>query len=209
MLVIKIFAVNVVNEIHAQYGIDISIILSFWFTVFLGTGPTTAGLTYIVREWGKESPCWLVSDFFEKLRQNFKQAFLLWLIDLILICAGGFAITYYMSVKNYILTIAVFYVIFVFILAHIYIYQMMITYDLKFKDVLKNSVLISLVKPLQSLLVFICLLLVYVVLPILVTFYGGSILFFALLAAEIFILPALCSFTVNFYIYPIIKKYCG
>jgi len=209
MFVIKIFAVNVIGRIYTHYGIDISVVLSFWFMVFLGAGPVNAGLTFVVREWGKENPCWFASDFFEKIKQNFKQAFLLWLIDLILICIGVYAIAYYMSIKNYIFTVAVFYIVTIYILAHIYIYQMMITYDLRLRDILKNSVLIAMGKFFQSLLVLICLLLVYVILPILVIFYGSNIMFLILLAAEILIFPALCSFTVNFYIYPIIKKYCG
>ena len=73
----------------------------------------------------------------------------------------------------------------IYILAHIYIYQIMITYKLKSRHIFKNAILIVLSKLPQSILFLMSLLFVYVVLPILVTLYGTGILFTIIIIIEI------------------------
>lgn len=197
---------SVTSESLIKYDLLIKIVLSFWFTMFLGQGPITAGLTYIVREYGNERHCWLISDFFSKVKSNFKQGIVLWLIDLFVACGGFIAIIFYMKANMYIFVAILFFVINTYFLAHIYIYQIMITYDLKLKDIFRNSILIALGKLPLSLLIMISLVFIYVGLPWVTVLYGQSILFLIMLAMEVFVFPALSAFTVNFCIYPILKS---
>lgn len=191
------------------FNLMINLMLSFWFTVFLGQGPITAGLTYIVREYGNERPCWYISDFFEQIKLNFKQGFLLWILDIVVICSGFLACLYYTATNMHILTIMILCSIIVYILAHIYIYQIMITYKLKLRHIFKNAILISIGKLPRSLLILVCQILVYIVLPILILFYGNDESFLIMLVIEIALLPSLSAFTINFCIYPTLKKICG
>jgi len=199
---------NLSNDTFVKYDFLINVILSFLFTVFLGQGPITAGMTYIVREFGNEKPCWLISDFFERIKLNFKQGIIMWFFDLIIMCAGTIAVLLYFELKKYFLASILVISIMIYILAHIYVYQIMITYKLKLRHIFQNAILIVLSKLPQSILLLIFMLFVYVVLPIFATFYGNGILFTIMIIFEIVFIPAFTAFTVNFCIYPILKKLC-
>ena len=197
---------NISTDVLFKYDLLIKVILSFWFTIFLGQGPITAGLTYVVREYGNERPCWLISDFYDRVKSNFKQGIVLWVFDLIVVCGGFIAIIFYMKTRVYIFAAILFFVINTYILAHIYIYQIMITYDLKLKDIFRNSILIAIGKLPQSLLIMIILIFMYMVFPGVVMFYGNSILFLLVMILEIAFFPAFSAFTINFCIYPVLKN---
>ncbi len=206
-IVIRIIS-NLSVDTFIRYDFLINSILSFLFTVFLGQGPITAGMTYIVREFGNEKPCWLISDFFERIKLNFKQGMIVWFFDLIIVCGGTIAVLSCFVLKKYLFANIMIINIMIYILAHIYIYQIMITYKLKSRHIFKNAILLVLSKLPQSILFLMSLLFVYVVLPILVTLYGNGILFTIIIIIEIAFMPALTAFTVNFCIYPILKKLC-
>jgi len=219
MLAMGVISTPIVNMLATQQDIGMTDVaghdiiirfgLSFWFTVFLGQGPITAGLTYIVREYGNENHCWLFSDFIERIKSNFKQGIALWIVDLLVVCGGSIALMFYLRAKMLFLVIALVAVLNIFFLAHIYIYQMMITYDLNLKHIFKNSVLIALGKLPQSLIIIAGFIIVYILIPYIALFYGQGLVFLAVLAIEVFLFPALTTFTVNFYIKPILEKYIG
>ena len=66
-IVVRVIS-NLSIDTFIRYNFLINVILSFLFTVFLGQGPITAGMTYVVREFGNEKPCWLISDYFERIK---------------------------------------------------------------------------------------------------------------------------------------------
>ena len=200
---------NLIKEVFLKYSFQLRFVMSFWFTAFYGQGPITAGLTYIVREYGKEKPCWIISDFFERIRLNFKQGLFVWILDLVIVCCELFAILYYIDQNMYIFVAVIFCIIFVYTLAHIYIYQIMITYNMKLRDIFKNSIFLAVGKLPQSVAIFMFLIISYIVFPVIVTYYGNGILFFVMIAIETLLLPALSAFVVNFCIYPTLKKICG
>ena len=206
-IVVRVIS-NLSIDTFIRYNFLINVILSFLFTVFLGQGPVTAGMTYVVREFGNEKPCWLISDFFERVKLNFKQGMVMWVFDLIIMCGGTVAVLFCFGLKKYMFASIMISNIMIYILAHIYIYQIMITYKLKLRHVFKNAVLIVLSKLPQSILFLMSLLFVYVVLPILVTLYGNVILFTIMVIIEIAFMPTLTAFTLNFCVYPILKKLC-
>ena len=45
-------------------------------------GPATCGLVYILRNFANEKPVFMVSDFFDAFKSNFKQGFVLGLLDI-------------------------------------------------------------------------------------------------------------------------------
>ena len=84
---------------------------------------------------------------------------------------------------------------------------MMVTYDLKLKDLLKNSVLIALGKLPQSLIILLSMLVVYAVIPYLALMFGKGLIFIVVLIAELIFIPTITAFTVNFSINPMLDKY--
>ena len=199
--------VTLTNDVIVKYDLLIRFCVSFLFTVFLGQGPATSAMTFIVREYGMENNCWLISDFFDRFKSNFKQGILLWFLDLLVIFGGFIAITFYVKTGIVPIALLVAALINIYIIAHIYLYLMMVTYDLKLKDLLKNSVLIALGKLPQSLIILLSMLVVYAVIPYLALMFGKGLIFIVVLIAELIFIPTITAFTVNFSINPMLDKY--
>lgn len=216
MIVSGIISSQIINEIISNsaeidfLGYDILLrgAFSFLFMVFMGLGPATAGFTYIIREYANEQPCMLAGDFFERVKSNFKQGIILWIIDLIVLYVFSVAIGFYGEIGNTIIQYVFMVVSLIYLIMHIYIYQMIVTFDLSLKDILKNSFLIALGKTPVSLLIFGCNVLLYIIIPVCTLMYSDSLLVIIILTlAEILILPPLTHFITSFCIIPILKKY--
>ena len=52
-------------------------------------GPATCGLVYILRNFANEKPVFMVSDFFDAFKSNFKQGFVLGLLDILSVVLSG------------------------------------------------------------------------------------------------------------------------
>ena len=192
----------------ALLDILMRVVLSLLFTVFYGLGPATAGATYIIRNYGREEHCWLVSDFFERFKSNFKQSFVIWIIDLAALFLLTVAIDFYMNSGIYILAVILMFVALVYTLMHLYIYQVMITFELPLKHILKNSLIFALGKAPKNFLLLLISALVHIIIPVAAFFITQSVVaIFVVILLEIIILPALTSFTTNFFIYSDIEKY--
>ncbi len=192
------------------YDILIRFLVAFLFMIFAGLGPATAGFSYIIREYADECPCWLIGDFFEKLKSNFKQSILLWLIDLAVFYVLTVAFSFYGQTQNTIFQYIILVMILVYMMMHTYIYQMMITFDLPLKHILKNSLLLAMGKAPSSLIILICNILIYAVLPcVVILSKAGLLTTLIILLAEIFLFPSITNFITVFYITPMIRKYIG
>ncbi len=117
------------------------------------TGPATAGFTYVIRNFQREEHAWVFSDFFERFKKNYKQGVLVSIIDVIGYFLIYVAFSFYMFDANpEVLKLAPFFaavvivVGFLFLFSHYYIYTMMVTFDLKLKDLIRNSFLFGYAK---------------------------------------------------------------
>ncbi len=97
-------AMNTTNTqlISSILTIDLisSVVLTILFVVFLGTGPATAGITYIVRNYGREEHIWLWSDTWHSIKSNFKHSIILWIMDLAVFFVMAIAIEFYMNLQE-------------------------------------------------------------------------------------------------------------
>ncbi len=222
MIVMGIISSKVINLFSTVFGeeefgstlmiLDVVMrwFLAILFTVFFGQGPVTAGVTYIIRNYAREEHCWPVSDFFEKTKENFKQSICLWIIDLIFLYVATVAFVFYWTSANYILAFLLIWVAIIYIVMHIYIYQIMITFDLPLKHVVKNSFIFTFSNAPKNLLLLLIVVAVHMVLPYIALFcYSDKAIIVLLVWAllELILLPALTSFMTNFFIYPSIEKY--
>jgi len=220
MLVTGVISSRITNSLFVSLGdpsleptfalldLGLRVVLSLLFTIFYGLGPATAGATYIIRNYGREEHCWLVSDFFEKFRQNFKQSFCVWIIDLALLFLMTVAIEFYMNTGIYILAFILVFVAIVYTLMHLYIYQLIITFELPLKHILKNSLIFALAKAPKNFLLLLITMLVHIVIPVAVVVITQSVIaVLAIVLLELLILPSLTSFMTNFFIYSDIEQY--
>jgi len=190
------------------FDLILRIAISLFVMVFWGVGPFTAGMTYITRNYGQEEHCWLFSDYFEKSKQNLKQSIALWIIDMVVFYLLMGALNFYTSSSMYIMVFILSFVILIYTMMHMYVYQMMITFDLKLIDILKNALLLSFGCAPRNLLLMLILLALHVALPIvLYMLFQNLIVIVIFVILELCLLPTLSSFVVNFFIHPILQKY--
>ncbi len=191
-----------------KLDILLRLVLAFLFTMFLGQGPITAGYVYIIREHSREHPCWLLSDFFEKVKSNFKQGMLLWIIDLVVMYILVSAFRFYGNVNMPVLQYVILIVGVFYLMMHIYVYQMMVTFNLPLKSILKNSLILAVVKVPINLFILLFNIIMYVAIPVIVFFTVTSMWWmFLLFLVEVFIFPPITAFITCFCIDPIMDNY--
>ncbi len=212
----QLVGLDAVDMSNAQFaallaGFDLGarVLIALWFVVFLGAGPATAGVTYALRNYAREEHIWMWSDIWGHMKSNFKQAFLLWILDLAVFYVMAIAFDFYASTDA--LGIAalcvLLFIVILYLMMHIYVYQIMITFELKLKHVLKNSAIMSILTAPKTFLMLIISAVVHIGIPILLVALsksGASLIIFAFL--EILFLPSATAFASNFFIYNTVEK---
>ena len=112
------------------------------------TGPFTAGLSYVTRNWARDEHAFVWSDFKDAVKENWKQALVISAITgfLPLAVYEGWSFYGEMASQNMILIIPQVLVILVGLIWAIsvtYMYPIIVTYELKMKDVLRNGLLLG------------------------------------------------------------------
>lgn len=166
-------------------------------------GPAQAGFTYVLRNYSREEHAFIWWDFKENALKNLKESAIISLIDLAVVIIFGININFYleyakdepyMIIASSLLILAVV----IFVMMHMYIYPMLVTFKLNVKQIYKNAFVFSVIKFLPNLLIMIiCIALV------LLSFYNTIIGFI--------LLPTITLSTIglitNSYVYPKLKRY--
>ncbi len=182
------------------------------FTALWGIGPATAGMTYLMRNYAKEEHAWVFSDFWDAIKENWKNSLAIFCIDL------GVAFVFCISIFSYVKVGGVLslmrYLVYVaailYSMMHLYIYPMMITFDLSLKELYSNSMIFALSKLPTNFLILLVLAGIHVIFPVYIVRIGMAnlaILLPLFLIFELLILYALSEFVKNFFVYPKLKKY--
>ena len=112
-------------------------------------GPATSAFTYILRNYVMQSHVWMLSDFKDKFKENYKQSLFLGMADILLPAVFVTAFNYYIKLGSIFAVIGGGIVLFagvIFLMMNFYAYPMLITFDLKMGYILKNSLLFAIVK---------------------------------------------------------------
>ena len=119
--------------------------ISIW-VMLCGTGPTSAGFTYILRNYSEEQHAWVWSDFKDKTKKNFFQGLVVFIIDILVLLLAGVAFWFYGHFIGGLIGIflqAFMFICFcVYIMMHWYIYPLMIGYEVKTYHLFTNSFVI-------------------------------------------------------------------
>jgi len=108
-------------------------------------GPVNVGTTYVIRSMIREEGFFLFSDFWYAIKRNVKQEFVFGAIDLIIMGLLGYDFLYFYlnlasgSMLINILFFITFSMIIIYAMMRMYIYLMMITFDLSIFKLLKNA----------------------------------------------------------------------
>lgn len=175
----------------------------YWFCCIpiITIGPATAGMTYILREFSEERPVFLWTDFKKHMKQNFKQGFLVWLINVILwflLILDGLIFYSRPSVFSVIMLALLGIVAIVFAMMQLYLYPLMISYRYTVLDLYKNAFLLAMGRIYWNLAILVVIGLLSWVLY--------SIAFLSLFLLAFFYFSTI-SFVSVFYANRVLKKY--
>ena len=115
------------------------------------TGPFNAGVSYVLRNWARDEHSFVLSDFKDAVKDNWKQALVISLIDGVMPFVMFTGWRFYGSMMQN----SAFYVVpaglmllicILWMLASTLAYPMLVTYKLKTRDVIRNSILLSVAK---------------------------------------------------------------
>jgi uncharacterized membrane protein YesL len=176
-------------------------------------GPTHAGVTYVLRNYSREEHAFVWSDFKEHALKNFKQSLICSLISMAVTVILAINYAFYNSqdgindilrviLKTIIVIIAIFWCI-----IQMYLYPMMVTFQLKIKQLYKNALLFSILRMPLNVLIMILSLVILAVLPavLLLLGYGASIL--GAVIWYLFLAFGLNLLMTNFFVYRALDKY--
>lgn len=195
-----------VNKFWKLLGLNV--IYTLFCLPIVTIGPATAGVTKVLRNFSQRRPTFLWGDFIESFKKNMKQSLPLGLIDIFIFISVALGCYIYPQQVEatgstlwyipFIMSIAVGITIF---LMSGYAYLMIVSTNLSFKNIIKNSFYLTCVCAKQSLLTFvICVLIVTVGIFLFITNeYARMCVIFA---------PAtMIGLIIAFNFYPSIQKY--
>ncbi len=182
--------------------------LALMFVSLFLTAPATCGFTYVIRNMQRQEHAWIFSDFREHFAKNFKQAFVLGVIDMAAALVLYFAYTFYAysmpllspdngtvsALGSWFVALASLF----FVIMHYYIYVMMVTFDLSIKNIFRNAAIFTISK---------------MPLNLFITAIVGAIVLLSVIYTPIGIVCAMgltlsfCGFLIVFSVYPTIDKY--
>jgi Predicted integral membrane protein len=175
----------------------------FVFIPLITVGPAQCGFSYVLRNYARQEHAFLWWDFKEAAKKNMKESLIISLIDLAVLIVVLFDFRAYslFSHGSLLMTVAsgFFIVAFViYLMMHMYIYPMLVTFKLPVKQIFKNALIFALMKFLPNLgILLVCA-------AIVVVTFLNPIIGFILMPIITF---SLIGFLTNFYVYPKLKKY--
>ncbi len=194
---------TILNDINTDLIIKFLFVSIFLCIPVLTVGPAQAGFTYVLRNYSREEHAFLWWDFKETALKNLKESLIISVIDFIVVVIVGIDINLYMNINkgSFLMTVAgslVFLAFTIYVMMHMYIYPMLVTFKLNVRQLYKNAFLFAIMRFIPNLLI---LLLCIVVLG--ASFYNAYLGFilFPLLTMS------LIGLITNFYVYPTMKKY--
>lgn len=125
---------------------QLNVIYLFCCIPLFTIGPATAGMTYILREFSEQRPVFLWADFKKNMKKNFKQGFLVWLINVILwffLILDGLIFYSRPSVFSMIMLSLLGIIAIVFAMMQLYLYPLMISYQYTVLELFKNAFLLA------------------------------------------------------------------
>ena len=158
------------------------------YLVFIGIAPISIGAAAVFKKYARQQHSWVVSEFFAAIKENIGVTLRLWIIDIIftlIFLADLYFMNAFQGMQYVFVSLTTYFMIFIFISAHFYVYQIILMFDVGAVNALKNAVIIAVAKLPQSLLLF------------LIVLFAGTVLNSTLLFLLIGYAPA--SFAINLY----------
>lgn len=170
--------------------------------------PFIGGLTIVTRNYAREEHAFIFSDFKDAVKNNWAPFLIDGALCYAVVMILSVSIPYYLKTgsKNFLsmaATVVCIIIALLFLFSQYYVPVMIVTFDLKLGQILKNSLIFAIIGLWRNL--FITGLLIVLAL----LFYFSQIMPLTIILAVLFavlLLFSYCSFLINFAIYPLIDK---
>ena len=137
-------------------GLTVQSYISAWLIglipcVFI-TGPFRAGKTYVLRNWARDEHSFVWSDFWGAVKDNWKQALVISLIDGVMPFLAFLGCSFYSQLSQnssvvWLVPMCILIMVFViWKLADMLLWTLMVTYELKLRDLIRNAVLMTMAR---------------------------------------------------------------
>ena len=178
------------------------------FLEFLLFGMANVGFAYVLREIVRCNPVFVIGDFFRTIKKNLKQALIFGALDFGAIALLIYDLYAYNVNASEWLYLMFFYVsilmVLVYFIMRTYIYQMIVTFDLPIRKLIKNAFLFTFIGLKRNFVgligVVVVVILNYLLLSLTFTFSVSLILPFVLTTGICGLISVYCA-------YPLIKKH--
>lgn len=176
-------------------------------------GPATAAVSKILRNYAREEHAFIFSDFWETFKQNFWKSIGISVLNVILFSILYFDISFFLSNNEQIINVSSTMPPLIRIISlavtlsglvlllffNYYVFTMLVTFKLNFKQLLKNSFIFALIGFWRNILITIILAIITLLVYIYLLPVGGVFL--------ILLYFSTCGLIINFITYPLIKKH--
>jgi uncharacterized membrane protein YesL len=195
---------------------------SFWMLVpinfiyfvisalLLPVGLAQAGITNVTRNIARQRHSFGVSDFFDTIKANWKQALIAGIINMLVSLALCFGILFYYNSVGIVADIGLGFLLMcfaVFAFMGYYIWFMIITFDLPLSKIYKNSFLLAFVNLKNNLLLGVAQLALYAPLILVAILIPHFVVLFLCMIVAVFILPGFINLLIQFTIFPAIQTH--
>lgn len=169
-------------------------------------GPLNVGCTYIMRNMVQEKSVFVWHDFFSAIRKNLKQAIIYGIIDCLCILAIAYALPfYYYNANSFgmrMLLFAMILITLLYFVMRVFIYLMIVTFDLKYKKLFKYAFILSSAGIKRTLMMILSVAFILFVSAYFIILLQS----FGLLLVFVFTI-AFTAFTCVYCAYPVVKRY--
>lgn len=171
-------------------------------------GPAICGASKVLRNYSQERHSFIYHDFIGAFKRNFGKSFFMGLIDLIAIVSVVSGCYVYPAMAKaynnnllYIPLSIVMAIGMVLIIMNFYSYLMIVTTDISFKNILKNSFFLTFIAVKTNIITF------FIVMAITIIFAALIYMFPLIMLVLLFFPFTIIGLIVSFNCYPVIRKY--
>jgi len=191
-------------------GINI-LIISMVLFLAITLGWQMTGASYVIRGLFRGDAVFVFSDYFYAIKRNFKQGFLMGLLDFVCLAVLGIDLVYFYNLLGTsfgfdFMFFMIFALMLIYLIMRFYMYNLMITFDLSILKILKNSLIFTVLGLKRNVLALVGLGLligIHILLIILLIPMGITI---PIILPFVYIM-AMCCFIGTYAAYPIIDKH--
>ena len=178
---------------------------------FVLLSPFVAGLTFVCRNYAREEHAFILSDFWDAVKNNWKQFLINGLICYVFYMLMSVAISFYSTQVQqnsllYVPLVVCLVLAFLFICAQFYIPVMILTFDLSLSKIYKNALIFAIIGLWRNLML-IAIIGVFILAAVIFFLVLPPLAIMVLLVLLIFWAFGFFGFLVNFAVYPLLVKY--